>query len=81
MLEILGSTPRLPTINLYNMEVEEKIVKTKKKEKTQESTKMEAICAGTIRGIIKLVNEKGIKKENIVSILRENSQVVLIYYK
>lgn len=42
---------------------------------------MTAIVSDTIRGIIRLVNEEGIRKENIVSLLKENGQFVLIYFE
>ena len=34
----------------------------------------------TIRGIVRLANEEGIKREDIVSLLKENGQFVLIYF-
>lgn len=40
-----------------------------------------AIAANTIREIVKTANEEGVKKEDIVSLLKENGQFVLVYYK
>lgn len=42
---------------------------------------MTAFTATTIRDIVKSSNELGIRREDIVSLLRENGQYVLIYYK
>ena len=42
---------------------------------------MTVMVADTIREIVRTANEMGIKKEDIVSLLNENGQFVLIYYK
>ena len=42
---------------------------------------MTALTDTTIRGIVRLANEEGIKREDIVSLLKENSQFVLIYFR
>lgn len=42
---------------------------------------MTAIVADTIREIARTANEEGIKREDIVSLLKENGQFVLVYYK
>lgn len=39
------------------------------------------LVSNTIRGIIKDINEQGINKEDIISLLRENGQFILIYFK
>ena len=66
------------------MEETEK-VKIAKIRKSTNSTEvhqtMTAITDNTIRGIIRTANEEGIKRENIVSLLKENGQFVLIYFK
>lgn len=59
-----------------------KMVRTKKVSKTNiVHPVMTAIAANTIREIVKIVNKEEIKKEDIVSLLKENSQFVLVYYK
>ena len=67
------------------MEVENsKISKTIKVEakKVKEITPfMTAIAANTIREIVRMANEYQIKRESIVSLLKENGQFVLIFYK
>lgn len=42
---------------------------------------MTATVADTIREIVRTANEEGIKREDIVSLLKENGQFVLVYYK
>ena len=42
---------------------------------------MAALTDTTIRGIVRSANKKGIKRENIVSLLKENGQFVLIYFR
>lgn len=48
----------------------------------EESNKiMSVLTSMTIRGIVSKVNELGITQKAIVSLLKENGQFVLIYYK
>lgn len=42
---------------------------------------MTALTDTTIRGIVRSANEEGIKREDIVSLLKENGQFVLIYFR
>lgn len=42
---------------------------------------MTALTAPTIRGIVSLANEEKIKREDIISLLKENGQFVLVYFK
>lgn len=59
-----------------------KIVRTKKVSETNVVHQiMAAMAANTIREIVKTVNEEGVKREDIVSLLKENGQFVLVYYK
>jgi hypothetical protein len=41
---------------------------------------MKVIWGMNVRHIINLANEKNIKKEDIVSLLKEGGQYILIYY-
>ena len=64
----------------------EEIERTKKtRTKTSGDTKvsqiMTALTATTIRGIVNSANGVGIKREDIVSLLKENGQFVLVYFK
>ena len=59
-----------------------KMVRTKKVSETNVVHQiMTAMAANTIREIVKTANEEGVKREDIVSLLKENSQFVLVYYK
>ena len=42
---------------------------------------MTVLTDTTIRVIVRSANEEGIKRENIVSLLKENGQFVLIYFR
>lgn len=65
------------------MEETEKRVKAKTKSLvfSKDTQIMTAITNTTIRGIVNNANEIGIKRENIVSLLKENGQFVLVYFK
>lgn len=65
----VGSSILPPATNINNMG-ENKI-----------KTHMTVMVDTTIRGIVRAVNEEEIKKEDIVSLLKENGQYVLIYFK
>lgn len=57
-----------------------KMVRTKKVSETGVVHQiMTAMAANTIREIARAANERGIKREDIVSLLKENSQFVLVY--
>lgn len=61
---------------------DKKMVRTKKVSETEVVHQvMAAIATNTIREIVKTANEQGIKREDIVSLLKENSQFVLVYYR
>lgn len=42
---------------------------------------MTVLTDTTIRGIVRSANKEGIKREDIVSLLKENGQFVLIYFR
>lgn len=58
-----------------------KMTRTKKINNLEVHQVMTAITDTTIRGIVRSANEKGIKREDIVSLLKENGQFVLIYFR
>lgn len=58
-----------------------KMTRAKKTNGSKVHQIMTALTDTTIRGIVKLANEEGIKRENIVSLLKENGQFVLIYFR
>ena len=57
------------------------IPRTKKINSSKAHQVMTVLTDITIRGIVKSVNEEGIKKEDIISLLKENGQFVLVYFK
>lgn len=58
-----------------------KMTRTKASGDTKDSRIITALTATTIRGIVNSANEIGIKREDIVSLLKENGQFVLVYFK
>lgn len=58
-----------------------KTARTKTSRDTKISQIMSALTATTIRGIVNSANEVGIKREDIISLLKENGQFVLVYFK
>ena len=59
-----------------------KVVRTKKVSDTKVVHQiMTVMAADTIREIVRTANEEGVKREDIVSLLKENGQFVLVYYK
>lgn len=68
--------------NLNNMGEVEKLKMTRTKTDNPETRQiMHVIYNNTIRGIIKDANEEEIKREDVVSLLKEGGQYVLIYFK
>ena len=59
----------------------QKMTRTKKTNGSEVHQVMTALTGTTIRSIVRLANEEGIKREDIVSLLKENGQFVLIYFK
>lgn len=58
-----------------------KMNRVSKKDEKETHQIMTAFTSTTIRDIVKTSNELCIKREDIVSLLKENGQYVLIYYK
>ena len=58
-----------------------KMTRTKKTNSSEVHQVMDAMTNDTIRGIVRSANEEGIKREDIVSLLKENGQFVLIYFR
>lgn len=58
-----------------------KMTRTKKINGSEVHQVMTALTDATIRGIVRLANEEGIKREDIVSLLKENGQFILIYFR
>lgn len=82
-LEVGGSSPPPVTKLIYMEEIEKsKMTRTKKSnDGTEVHQIMTAIYSTTLRGIVNASNELGVKREDIVSLLKENGQFVLVYFK
>ena len=63
-------------------EVEEKKeIKTATKKVIDTSQKMRILVVTNIVEVVNYVNEENIKKEDIISLLKDNGQWMLVYYK
>lgn len=81
-LEVGGSSPPPVTKLLYMEKIEKaNMTRTKKTDSSEVHQIMTALTDTTIRGIVRSANEEGIKREDIVSLLKENGQFVLIYFR
>lgn len=60
-------------------EIEDKKMVRVKKDNTHQI--MTAFAGNTLREIVNTANEEGISREDIVSLLRDNGQFWLIYFK
>jgi uncharacterized protein YjgD (DUF1641 family) len=58
-----------------------KMTRTKKTNDSEIHQVMTALYNTTLRGIVKDANEEGVKREDVVTLLKENGQFVLIYFK
>ena len=64
------------------MEVEEKNTKGRKPKVQEEKVPqiLTALAAPTIRELVSITNKYGIKREDIVTIIKENGQYILLHY-
>ena len=64
------------------MEVEEKNTKGRKPKVQEEKVSqiLTALAAPTIRELVAIANKYGIKREDIVTIIKENGQYILVHY-
>ena len=62
-------------------EVEEKKSTKKTIKNTIDNSKMKILVVTNITEVVKYVNEENIKKEDIISLLKDNGQWMLVYYK
>lgn len=58
-----------------------KMNRVKREGDTEKHQIMTALIDNTLRGIIRTANEENIKREDIVSLLKEKDQFILLYYK
>ena len=81
-LDSVGSIPTSATKLLYMEGIEKtKMTRAKKTNGSEVHQIMTALTDTTLRGIVRSANEEGIKREDIVSLLKENGQFVLIYFR
>ena len=64
------------------MEVEEKNTRGRKPKAQEEKVPqiLTALAAPTIRELVTITNEYGIKREDVVTIIKENGQYILLHY-
>ena len=83
------SRERIKKVNTSQSTKQEEVKEVKEvkqAEEIEEPTKLEvpkimtAIAALTIRELVNIANEYGIKREDVVTIVKDNGQYVLIYY-
>ena len=81
-LDSVGSIPTSATKLLYMEGIEKtKMTRAKKTNGSEVHQIMTALTDTTLRGIVRSANEEGIKRGDIVSLLKENGQFVLIYFR
>ena len=83
------SRERIKKVNTSQSTKQEEIKETKEVkqvEKIEEPKKLEvpkimtAIAALTIRELVNIANKYGIKREDVITIVKDNGQYVLIHY-
>ena len=83
------SRERIKKVNTSQSTKQEEIKEvkeTKQVEEIEEPKKLEvpkimtAIAALTIRELVNIANEYGIKREDVITIVKDNGQYVLIHY-
>ena len=62
-------------------EVEEKKDIKKITKKIIDNSQMRILVVTNITEVVRYVNEESIKKEDIISLLKDNGQWMLVYYK
>lgn len=60
---------------------EKKEIKRTIKKVIETPQEMRILVVTNIAEVVKYVNEEGIKKEDIISLLKDNGQWMLVYYK
>ena len=77
---------KVNTSQSTKQEETKEVKEVKQVEEIKESKKLEvpkimtAIAALTIRELVNIANEYGIKREDVVTIVKDNGQYVLIHY-
>lgn len=80
------SRERIKKVNTSQSTKQEEVKEVKYAEEVKEPKKLEvpkimtAIAALTIRELVNIANEYGIKREDVITIVKDNGQYVLIHY-
>ena len=80
------SRERIKKVNTSQSTKQEEVKEVKYPEEVKEPKKpevpkiMTAIAALTIRELVNIANEYGIKREDVITIVKDNGQYVLIHY-
>ena len=80
------SRERIKKVNTSQSTKQEETKEVKYAEEVKEPKKLEvpkimtAIAALTIRELVNIANEYGIKREDVITIVKDNGQYVLIHY-
>ena len=74
------SRERIKKVNTSQSTKQEEIKEVKEPKKLEVPKIMTAIAALTIRELVNIANEYGIKREDVITIVKDNGQYVLIHY-
>ena len=80
------SRERIKKVNTSQSTKQEEIKEVKQVKEIEEPKNLEvpkimtAIAALTIRELVNIANEYGIKREDVITIVKDNGQYVLIHY-
>ena len=80
------SRERIKKVNTSQSTKQEEVKEVKYAEEVKEPKKLEvpkimtAIAALTIRELVNIANKYGIKREDVITIVKDNGQYVLIHY-
>lgn len=74
------SRERIKKVNTSQSTKQEEVKEVKEPKKLEVPKIMTAIAALTIRELVNIANEYGIKREDVITIVKDNGQYVLIHY-
>lgn len=74
------SRERIKKVNTSQSTKQEETKEVKEPKNLEVPKIMTAIAALTIRELVNIANEYGIKREDVITIVKDNGQYVLIHY-
>ena len=74
------SRERIKKVNTSQSTKQEEIKEVKEPKKLEVPKIMTAVAALTIRELVNIANKYGIKREDVITIVKDNGQYVLIHY-